>query len=256
METNSLITSNSAWSPQINNWRVSVKSIYSPKAKGNHSDYLLCFLIDYWCSSQMSLNCSATGLTKRITVFNKLILSGHISSAITIKQENICFANKWAIWKLTHFHLLFLLILIFYFCEELHYGEIFCSKFSKFLTVALLWVGNVVTHAECGDVGILYSFSTAAVSLHDEHNALPSKCDNRISHMLLYLKSAIVRTSLAVRWLRLHLPMQAVRVRSLVGEVRTHMPHGQKNQNIKQKQCCNKFNKDFKKWSTLKKKKS
>ena len=54
------------------------------------------------------------------------------------------------------------------------------------------------------------------------------------------------RTSLAVQWLRLHLPMQGVRVRPLVGELRSHMPHGQKNpQNIKQKQYCNKFKKDF-----------
>ena len=32
------------------------------------------------------------------------------------------------------------------------------------------------------------------------------------------------------------------------------IPHAlrPKNQNIKQKQCCNKFNKDLKKWSTSK----
>ena len=40
----------------------------------------------------------------------------------------------------------------------------------------------------------------------------------------------------------------------MVWELRLHMPPGQKNQNIKQKQHCNKFNKDFKKWSTSKKK--
>ena len=36
---------------------------------------------------------------------------------------------------------------------------------------------------------------------------------------------------------------------------RTKIPHasGPKIQNIKQNQYCNKFNKDFKKWSTLKK---
>ena len=41
--------------------------------------------------------------------------------------------------------------------------------------------------------------------------------------------------------------MQGVWVRSLFGELRSHMPSDQKNktQNIKQKQCCNKFNKDF-----------
>ena len=35
-------------------------------------------------------------------------------------------------------------------------------------------------------------------------------------------------TSLVVQWLRLCLPMQEVRVRSLVGELRSHMPRGQK----------------------------
>ena len=52
--------------------------------------------------------------------------------------------------------------------------------------------------------------------------------------------------------------MQGVQVQSLVGELRSHMPCGQKNQNIKQKQCCNKVNKDFKNRSyqkTFKKKK-
>ena len=33
-------------------------------------------------------------------------------------------------------------------------------------------------------------------------------------------------------------------VQSLAREPRSHMPHGKKS--IKQKQCCNKFNKDFK----------
>ena len=41
--------------------------------------------------------------------------------------------------------------------------------------------------------------------------------------------------------------MQGVQVQSLIGELRSHMPCGQKNQNIKQKQYCNKFNKDLKK---------
>ena len=42
-----------------------------------------------------------------------------------------------------------------------------------------------------------------------------------------------------------HLPMQGVWVPSLVGELRFHILCGQKSQNIKQKQYCNKFNKDF-----------
>ena len=58
-------------------------------------------------------------------------------------------------------------------------------------------------------------------------------------------------TSLVAQWLRLCLPMQGVWVRSLVGELRSHMPHSppqKKNpKSIKQKQYCNEFNKDFKK---------
>ena len=55
-------------------------------------------------------------------------------------------------------------------------------------------------------------------------------------------------TSLVVQWLRLYLPVLGVQIQSLVRELRSHMPHGQKRkkEDIKQKQCCNKFNKDFK----------
>ena len=60
------------------------------------------------------------------------------------------------------------------------------------------------------------------------------------------MKSNHHRTSLEVQWLRLRLQIQEVQVQSLIGELRSHMPRGQKYQNIKQKQCCNKFNKDFK----------
>ena len=35
--------------------------------------------------------------------------------------------------------------------------------------------------------------------------------------------------SLVIQWLRLHLSMQGVQVRSLVEELRPHMAHGQKN---------------------------
>ena len=52
-------------------------------------------------------------------------------------------------------------------------------------------------------------------------------------------------TSLSVHWLRLHLPMQEVWVQSLVEELRSHMTQGQKKQNVKQTQYCNKFNKDL-----------
>ena len=35
-------------------------------------------------------------------------------------------------------------------------------------------------------------------------------------------------TSLAVQWLRLHLPMQGMWVQPLLGEIRSHMPRSQK----------------------------
>ena len=55
-----------------------------------------------------------------------------------------------------------------------------------------------------------------------------------------------------LRWWWLRLPRQEVGVQSLVGELRSHITSQPENQNIKQKQSCNKFNKDFKKWVTLK----
>ena len=60
-----------------------------------------------------------------------------------------------------------------------------------------------------------------------------------------YPDSPLVRTS----------PSNAEGVGLIPGQG-TKIPHasGPKNQNIKQKQCCNRFNKDFKKWSTSKKK--
>ena len=62
--------------------------------------------------------------------------------------------------------------------------------------------------------------------------------------------------SLAVQRVRLLLPVQKVQGRSLVRKLRSHMPCNQKNKNVKQKQYCNKFKKDFKKWSMSKKKKT
>ena len=50
----------------------------------------------------------------------------------------------------------------------------------------------------------------------------------------------ILGTSLVVQWLRLS--MQGVWVWFLVGDLRSHMPCSQKNQNKEQKQYCNKFN--------------
>ena len=55
-----------------------------------------------------------------------------------------------------------------------------------------------------------------------------------------------VLTSLPIQWLRLHLPMQGVRVRSLVWEVRSYVLCSPRNENVKQKRNSSKFNKDFK----------
>ena len=51
----------------------------------------------------------------------------------------------------------------------------------------------------------------------------------------IWLEMTEVGTSLTVQWLKLHLTMQAVQVWSLVRELRSHMPQGQKNKNPKYK---------------------
>ena len=58
----------------------------------------------------------------------------------------------------------------------------------------------------------------------------------------------ITGTSLVVQWLKLHLPMQGVWVQSLGGIPiqGTKIPHASWPKKPKQKQHCNKFNKDFK----------
>ena len=63
-------------------------------------------------------------------------------------------------------------------------------------------------------------------------------------------------TSLVVQWLRLCLPVKGVQV--LIPGQGAKIPHASrpKNQNIKQKQYCNKFNKDFKNGPQPKKKKT
>ena len=55
-----------------------------------------------------------------------------------------------------------------------------------------------------------------------------------------------IGTSLVVQYLGPQLPVLGMQVWSLVGEIRSNMSCGQKNQNIKQKQYFNKFNADFK----------
>ena len=71
------------------------------------------------------------------------------------------------------------------------------------------------------------------------------------------VKTNATGTSLEVQWLRLHFSVQGVHVRSLIRQLRSHLPGGQNNQNggKKKKQYCNEFNKDFKKMVHIKKKK-
>ena len=69
--------------------------------------------------------------------------------------------------------------------------------------------------------------------------------------MLVYLKKGLwdFPEGLVVK------TIQGVKVPFLAGQLRSHMPHGQKNRHEQQKQYCNKFNKDFKKRNLHKKKK-
>ena len=59
-----------------------------------------------------------------------------------------------------------------------------------------------------------------------------------------FQKKPFTGTSLAVQWLRRCLLLQGMLVRSLIGELRSHMPCSLRNQNTKRKPYCNKFNKD------------
>ena len=74
----------------------------------------------------------------------------------------------------------------------------------------------------------------------------PVPATNHWSTLKGCLKPSTSRNFLSGQWLYLHLSMQGVWVWSLVGELRSHMPHGWKDQKHKQKQYCNRFNKHFK----------
>ena len=89
-------------------------------------------------------------------------------------------------------------------------------------------------------------------ALHvNNHNSNSLKTPNNEKQATQFKRSG---TSLVVQQLRLRLPVQGAQVRSLVWELRSHMPPASWPKNIKHKRHCNKFNTDFKKWSTLKKK--
>ena len=75
---------------------------------------------------------------------------------------------------------------------------------------------------------------------------IESKCFQHIDGQKAHEKMLNIGTSLVVQWLRLHLPLQRVQVQSLVGELRFPYALEPTNQNMKQKQYCNKLNRDFK----------
>ena len=92
-------------------------------------------------------------------------------------------------------------------------------------------------------LGVPWLMISSLQSLLSSPHSLLLFC-SQVSLCLLHVRKH-VRTSLAAQWLRVHLPGQGVRVQSLVRKLRPHMPQGQNNLYVKQKQYCNKFNKDF-----------
>ena len=57
----------------------------------------------------------------------------------------------------------------------------------------------------------------------------------------------MVKTSPSMVKTVVKMTMQGCRVRPLARELRSHVPHSQRNQtDVKQKQYCNKFNQDLK----------
>ena len=61
-----------------------------------------------------------------------------------------------------------------------------------------------------------------------DHTAAERNLNGASEFTIRVKEIKVTGTSLAAQWLRRRLPMQGVRVRSLVGELRSHMPHGQK----------------------------
>ena len=72
-----------------------------------------------------------------------------------------------------------------------------------------------------------------------------NNCINPVTATWNFLGNSVVEASLSCT---------GVQVWSLAGQLGSHMPHNQKNQNIKQKQYCNKFSTYLKNGSHQKKK--
>ena len=87
---------------------------------------------------------------------------------------------------------------------------------------------------------------THTMQENKHYNYSKLKITLKMRYGIFPIKKLGLEIFLVVQWLSLCLPMQRVQIQSLVGELRSHMPHGQNTKNIKQKQNCDKFNEDFK----------
>ena len=64
------------------------------------------------------------------------------------------------------------------------------------------------------------------ISVLDKQFQIEYRKGEKVSYFILQINYNHAGTSLAVQWLRIHLPMQGTWVRSLVGELRSHMLQG------------------------------
>ena len=88
-----------------------------------------------------------------------------------------------------------------------------------------------------------------------KHWILGGKADDK-EDLSIHILKGTTRLSLGGPVVEICLPLQGVLGQPLIRELRAHMPCGQKNQNIKQKQYYNKLSKDFLKNGPHQKKKS
>lgn len=83
---------------------------------------IICFVFFNWLLMwfPLLLAFQAIVVAKRVV---KFIFSGHVSSDVAVKQDLmnsplvncfLCLANKWATWKLTHFHFIFYFLWRYY----------------------------------------------------------------------------------------------------------------------------------------------
>ena len=128
---------------------------------------------------------------------------------------------------------------------KMHYHLI--SIYSRILKKYhfLKWIVAYITGAKCYDKASLIAQHPRAYTKAGNLLLWKQREDMSVCYRIPSIKACHWRvskipigTSLEVQWLRLWLWF-------LVRQLRSHMPCGQKHQNIKPKQHCNKFNKDI-----------